>query len=210
MKTKQLSLKSFALAVTLLCGAVTARADITVYTNRADFLSAISAPAVDNYNDLQIQWYPDPLKRTAGAYEYTVAADNGLFGGGTASDGWLTTNLQGDPIRFTDFSRGVTGFGGNFFGSNVFGQFIPNTSVILVAGDGTTRTYELDNTTTNTFLGFVSSTGLTSVSLVSAGSYWPTANDVTLGMAAPVPEPGTWAMLLAGMSLLGAAMRRRR
>jgi hypothetical protein len=43
---------------------------------------------------------------------------------------------------------------------------------------------------------------------------WPGCagyNDLVFKVAlAPVPEPGEWAMMLAGMGLLGVVIRRRR
>jgi hypothetical protein len=39
--------------------------------------------------------------------------------------------------------------------------------------------------------------------------YWATANDVTLGMVSRVPEPASWGMSLAGLGLVGFAVRRR-
>jgi hypothetical protein len=49
---------------------------------------------------------------------------------------------------------------------------------------------------------------------VSGGVFTPTGNDFFLpavfnGFAAPVPEPASWAMMVAGFGLAGAAMRRR-
>ncbi|WP_449405603.1 hypothetical protein [Massilia phosphatilytica] len=51
-----LSLKPLCLAA-LLCAACAARADIQVYTNAADFMSAASAPGIDTYDDLRVQQY---------------------------------------------------------------------------------------------------------------------------------------------------------
>lgn len=42
------------------------------------------------------------------------------------------------------------------------------------------------------------------------GEYWHAFNVGTAGVAAPVPEPETYAMLLAGLGLMGAVARRRR
>jgi hypothetical protein len=209
MKTKLLTLKSLALAAMLLSAAA-ANAGITVYTSQSAFMSATTAPGVDTYNDLSVQFYNSPMARTAGAYSYTVSAENGLYGAGVAGDAWLSTNSRGSAMVFSNFSSGANAFGGNFFGSDISGLFVPGTSVVLTAQDGTSLTYQIDNTTTSSFLGFVSSSTLTSVSLSSVGTYWPTANNVTLAMAAAVPEPETYAMLLVGMSLLGVAARRRR
>lgn len=209
MNTQLLSLKPLVLAA-LLLGATAAQAEITIFTNQSAFNATVTAPGVDTYDDLDIMFYDSPLSRTAGAYSYTASSVGGLYGAGVPGDHWLSNNNLLDPIVFSGFSAGVTAFGGNFFGSDVNGQFIPNTSVTLTAMDGSTASYTLNNTTTGSFLGFVSDSPLQSVSLTSMGTYWPTANNVTLAMAAPVPEPGTYSMLLGGMALLGCAARRRR
>ena len=50
---------------------------------------------------------------------------------------------------------------------------------------------------------------VTSVQPVS-GFLWPTVNNLTMGVAAAVPEPQTFAMLLAGLGFVGFMARRRR
>lgn len=42
----------------------------------------------------------------------------------------------------------------------------------------------------------------------AGGSVW--AGDFQVSPAAPVPEPATWAMMIAGFGLAGAALRRRK
>src|SRR6201999_2058161 len=88
--------------------------------------------------------------------------------------------------------------------------------------------------TEGTFLGFVSSDGIQSLSVQTVGfalpdgmtpeeaaAYfqWPPANDIILGQSpqdppppptGDVPEPASWALMLAGFGLIGAAMRGRR
>jgi len=202
-----IKLKPLCLAA-LLCASAAAHADITVYTSQSDFLAAVSSTGTDTYDDLMVGPYGNSLLRTAGAYSYTVSSPNGIWGAGGPADYWLSNNLRTDPITFSSFSAGVSGFGGFFFASDVSGAYVPNGDMLLTAADGTTLTYTLTGATRNSFLGFVSDSGLTSVTLLSSpdGTYWPTANNVVL---AAVPEPATYGMFLAGLGFLGAMARRR-
>jgi hypothetical protein len=206
MQTKLTFTKIFS-AAALLCAAAAAQADITVYTSQADFLAAVSAPGVDTFDDLTVDPYGDTLNRTAGTYSYNAFAADGLWGAGGAGDYWLSTNRGADPIVFSGFSGGVSAFGGNFFASDVLGQYTLG-NLQLTAADGSVLSYDLNGATTATFLGFVSSTPLSSVTLNTDGAtgVWPTANNVVLA----VPEPSTYAMLLAGLGFVGLMSRRRR
>jgi hypothetical protein len=98
----------------------------------------------------------------------------------------------------------VSAFGGNFFATDFVGQYTTG-NLVLTAMDGSALTYSLNGATTSSFLGFVSSSPLTEVRLGTAGSYWPTANNVVLA----VPEPATYGMLLAGLGFVGVMSRRR-
>jgi hypothetical protein len=192
-------------AAALLCAAAAAQAEITVYTSQTAFLAAVSAPGVDTYDDLMVTQYGETLNRTAGAYTYDVYSAGGLWGAGGAGDYSLSNGWRVNPIVFSNFSGGVTAFGGNFFGSDVAGQFTIG-NVLLTAIDGSVVTYTLNGAMDSDFLGFVSSTPLAAVTLgTDGGPYWPTANNVVLA----VPEPATYGMLLAGLGFVGVMSRRR-
>jgi hypothetical protein len=193
-------------AAALLCAAAAAQADITVYTSQAAFLAAVQAPGIDTYDDLRVIGYGNSLDRTAGAYTYDVYSAGGLYGaGGAAGDYWLSNNQRINPMVFSNFSDGVSAFGGNFFASNINGQYTKG-NLVLTAIDGTVLTYNLAGAATSTFLGFVSSAPLAAVTLGNDGGiYWPTANNVVLA----VPEPATYGMLLAGLGFVGVMTRRR-
>ncbi|MDL2357244.1 MAG: PEP-CTERM sorting domain-containing protein [Pseudomonadota bacterium] len=215
MKPNPFSLKCLTLAA-LLCAAAAAQADVTVYTDRAAFLAALTAPGTDTFNDLAVTETPTPLSRSAGAYTYQVSSGPvaDFYPAGSAADAWLATTVATDTITFSSFSAGLRAFGGNFFGSDIAGAFSPGRTMVLTASDGTsTRTVNLTNTTTSSFLGFITSNPLTSVTLspdgVPGNVYWATANDVTMGIVSAVPEPETYGMLLAGLALVGYAARRR-
>nr|WP_229518832.1 PEP-CTERM sorting domain-containing protein [Massilia rhizosphaerae] len=191
----------------LLCAAAGAQAAITVYTSESAFLAAVSAPGTDTFDDLTVAPYGDTVYRTAGAYNYQAYSATGIWGAGGPTDFWLSNNTRYNPIVFSQFSSGVSAFGGNFFASDIAGQFVPDGTMVLTAIDGGTLTYDLTGATTGSFVGFVSTAPLSSVTLgTDGGEYWPTANNVVLA----VPEPATYGMMLVGMTLLGLAARRRR
>ena len=206
MKRHPFPLKSLTAAV-LLCVAAGAEAQINVYTDQAAFLAAVGGYGVDTYDDLAVQLYASPFERTAGAYSYTASAPSGLYGATSGGDGWLTPNIDNETITFSNFTPGIVGFGGYFFASDINGAFVPNGTLLFTATDGSTLNYTLNGATTTSFLGFVSSSPLSSVTLAAGGAYWPTANDVTLAM--PIPEPETYAMMLMGLGVVGWMRRRR-
>ena len=210
MSIKHLSLKPLVLAAGLCAAAAAthANAAITVYTSQSAFLAAVSSYGTDTFDDLTVDSLGDSINRTAGAYSYTASAANGLYGAGGPGDYWLSTNARTDPIVFSNFSSGVTAFGGNFFGSDIAGGYVANGTLTLTASDGTALTYTLNNATQTSFLGFIADTGLNTVTVEAPGlgTYWPTANNVVLA----VPEPATYGMFMAGLGLLGFEARRRR
>lgn len=211
MSAVSLSLKTLSIAA-LLCTASAAQADVTVYTDRAAFLAAVTLPGTDTFNDLSVKPYDSPLARMAGGYGYLASAGpvDGFYPAGGGADIWLATNTATDKITFSNFAPGVHAFGGSFFATDIDGAFTPGQTLVLTATDGANvRTVNLYDTTATTFLGFVSSDPLASVVLRPDGLpgsvYWATANDVILA----VPEPAGFGMLLAGLGLVGLAARRR-
>ena len=203
-------------------GSGVAVAGPTAYTSQASFLAAISNVGVDTFDDLDVTTYPSPLNRSAGAYSYTasVGPDSSDFFGAAnenSLDIWLSSNVQTDTITFSNFTAGVRGVGGFFFGTDPEGFFTSAASITITATDASgISTQLLLNPSTSSFLGFVSTGALTSltVAVTSGGStqhVFPTINDLTLGtaVAAAVPEPETYALMLGGLGLLGWMARRR-
>lgn len=190
-----------------LCAALPSQAAITVYTSQADFLSAVVAPGYDAFDDLSVSPYGETLYRNAGDYSYQAYSSTGLWGaGGMGGDYWLSNNDRRNPIVFSDFGHHASAFGGYFFPTDVSGQYAGG-NIVLTAADGTALTYNLNEATTGSFVGFVSDAPLNTVVLgTDGGTYWPTANNVIVA----VPEPATYGMMLAGMALVGLAACRRR
>lgn len=190
-----------------------AQADIGFYTDQTAFLAAVSQPMTDTFNDLSFDLLPSGVIRSAGGYSYEISAgpsDGGFYAAGSPSDPWLAPTVATDVMRFSQFSPGVYAFGGNFFGSDVYGVLDPGRTVVLTASAGSqTENVTLLDATSSSFLGFISSTPLTSITVASQDEtgqvYWATANNVVLA----VPEPGTYAMLVAGLTLMSLAGQRR-
>lgn len=208
-------MKSLALAA-MVAASGASQAAITVYTDQASFLAAVINPGVDGFDGLSITGStPSPLTRAAGDYGYTADATpaGSFFGAGTTANPWLSTNTATDTVSFTNFTGGVGALGGNFFGSNISGLFAAGSVTLSATDADGTVTQTITDATTGSFLGFVSSTGvLTGATLVSVqpttGFLWPTVDNLTL--AAAVPEPETYGLMLAGLAFIGFVARRRR
>jgi hypothetical protein len=204
------------LASALLLCAGSAQAEITAFTSQSAYLAAVGNTGVDDYNDLIQQMYFDQIPRQAGEYSYSVSAGPKApaIWAGTDDyvDFWLTSQNRTDTTTFV-LQGGVAGAGGNFFGSDIYSHPTTAASLLLTATDstGATVSFTLENPTAQSFVGFVSSADLVSLT-VTAGEQpgvWSSIDNFHVSVAA-VPEPGTYAMLLAGLGMLGWTARRRR
>jgi hypothetical protein len=210
---------ALAAAIVIAGTSGTAYAGPTIYNTQAGYLAAVGTTGVDTFETLSITGStPSPITRAAGAYGYTASVSTtSFFGAGTNADKWLSTNTATDTITFTNFTGGVAGFGGFFFDSDITGAYALGSIVITVTDASGTSSFTINNATTSSFIGFVSTGGplisATVAAVQPSTPIWPTINNLTLAGAratAGVPEPATWAMMIMGFGLMGASMRRNR
>jgi len=205
----------------VLAFAAPAHAAITVYTDQASFLFAVQGAATDSFDDLTPSDPFDPstlplsLPRSVGAYGYRVGAAGNLYitaNPDMNADRWVSTYTSGDSIFITDFTGGVAAAGMFLFSTEVLGSVIPAAVTVIVIDSlgGDPFEWRLPTSGAGNFVGFVSTGLLTSVTVNSSfvgDDPFVTINNLTL--AAPIPEPGTWALLLAGLGVVGSLARRR-
>ena len=211
-----MSLSHKAVAVASLIIATSANADITVYTSQAEYLAAVGTTGVDTFDDLRLWNYPTPAPRQAGEFAYTVTAGPASpeYWGASddGEDWWMSTGYSHNPLTFDGFSQDIAGAGGYFFGSWYDGTSLPVDAIQLTVTDssGTTLTWSLESPDPSSFVGFVSDGHLTSLTVWKDNipDSFVTVNDLHLSVSA-VPEPATYGMLLGGLAVLGAAIRRR-
>ncbi len=215
MLNKKILARSLAVAG-LLAATGAAQATITVYTSLAAFTAAVFNPGVDTFAGLSTDATTfGPLNRTAGSYGYvaTTEPNNAFFGAGTPSNPALSPNTAQDRMVFDGFTGGVGALGANFYATNISGAFISGDIIVTATDADGAVTRTITGATVDSFLGFVSNRGalisasLVSVQPVAGGFIWPTAENLVL---AAVPEPETYALLLAGLGIVGFMARRRR
>ena len=214
--TSASTLRPLVVAVAILA-AGSSQAAIQTFTDEASFLAALSSYATDTFDDLMPgQAYDGPLSRSAGSVGYTASTTPNsptLYGAGSGSDAWLSSNNAADFIVFDGFSVPVYGAGAYVFGSDIFGEHSSTgITAVRVTNEASEQVvkFKFRADTTNYF-GVLSDTPLTTFEVKTLygenNITWPTVDDLTL---APVPEPGTYAMLMAGLAAVGFLARRRR
>ena len=210
MNTPSASAFRLAAVAAALAAVSAAQATITVYTSQTSFTAALSAPAVDTFDSITATYLTSPTTRTAGAYSYRATATGDFYVLNNApGQNWLST-FSSVPVTLNNFTGGVRGVGGFFFGVDANDIVLPTRTITVVATDASgSTTQTVSNASASSFIGLLSSGALTSlvISVSGTGAY-VTMNDIVLGSAAAVPEPAAWALMAGGLAAL--ALRRRR
>ncbi len=144
------------------------------------------------------------------------APDEGVFGFNVTPGGkqWFGfPSFTPDGIATFTFGASINSFG--FYTTGVQSDF--TAAIRVVQNDGNEMTFDLPINTIGgaSYFGFTDTLGFTSVSIINTSisgeaDAWG-IDDISYSAGSGViPEPATWAMLIAGFGLVGTAARRRR
>jgi hypothetical protein len=207
MRTKLLATS---LLVAVLASAASAAG--TFYTTEASFTANIAPGSyVEDFSNFTFGNPLDGSQTTwaapgANGFGWTASAALGLYSNVSA----LSTNTANDPLMIMFTGAPVTAFGGIFANTDISGNIIPGTITVTTSDGG-----NFVIPTTNSFLGYTASVGMTITSVTmlaqsGATNNWVQVDHFYTGMRA-VPEPTTVGLLaLGGVGLIGTAIKRRR
>ena len=215
MTSKNFSLRLVAVAALLGLSGVS-QAALTVYTTEASFLAAVSNAGTDDFSGLAPGDLGSPVSRSTltNGYTYDASAPLNVYGIAGAPN-WLSVVDAADTLSLGNFGGGVRAVGGTFFNTDVGGALSGGNVTVTGNDGGAPVSVFIISANTGSFVGFVSSGLIGSVTLVSDNSnsvdpnfLYPTTGKLVLASA--VPEPETYALMLAGLGLVGFLARRRR
>jgi len=221
--TKKMS--AFACAIACLAWLTPAQAAYTVYTNQATFLTATGATSATGALPA-VGTVASP--RTVGSISFAAMPGSSL-NFGTSFDTWSTLisgidlainavenldMISGSTVFAMGFQAHEPGAGGSTVDTCRVVTCTDTTFQITIKNGATTIGTESINFPDNTltFFGIFSDQAFDRFEVRDISN---TIDDeffgqVFTGNTAPIPEPETYAMLLAGLGLLGLAARRRK
>ncbi|QJU58543.1 PEPxxWA-CTERM sorting domain-containing protein [Sphingomonas sp. AP4-R1] len=209
---------------------VTTIGTLTMYTTQAEFTAALAAlgetAREDNFDTLgtslggSIVRSAGDLGYTASSIKFNTGELSTLARTGTGGNYALTTvpvtagrreTTPGNYLDFSGFASGVNAAGVfvGELGSSSAQLVVQGSDINLGLGHGLTLAPGTN------FVGYISTEKLTDLQVYVRN--WPAGIEpvvTNLYLAAPaaasdVPEPATWAMMLCGFGVIGAAIRRR-
>ncbi len=207
---KQLLMTAAALAVVMV--AAPASAAVTQFTDRTAFEAAAGAVSTETFEGFANMGVSPSTDLGAFTVDTNGSASltDGAGGFNVNGSRYLNVNITSDTgaggpgsVTFT-FDTAITAFGADFrsLNNNVLRTYA------VVGG----ITFDPLPMAPN-FLGFVSDTAFTTVTFFNPlgggnNDQFGLDNLTTSGGGA-IPEPGTWALMIGGFGLAGAALRRR-
>lgn len=210
-----ITMKRSTIAASLCLALAAGFANAATYSNTNDASSIIYFGAPDTTS------YGQTFNTLGGTLNdwtfYTTGGNSGNLSFAVAS--WDGTKAVGPAL----YSSGSTSYGGgatalSFSGINTSLSAGSYIAYLTVAGVGSPATsVAIAGSNSDGGLGggfrFLNSNGTDPLTLNNAWSSWSIPNmqySASFDVAAPVPEPETYAMMLAGLGMLGFMARRRK
>ena len=188
----------------------------TAYTNEAAFNTATTG---QSFTTQSFESTPTGTSTSLDFGDVTFSCNGtsycpGFFGRSTQlrTDGAYSVYYATPDSAILTFTSAITAFGIDVIGLGDVGA----TNFFVDIGTGPLALQQNYSAAggTVTFAGVTSNTAFTTVtftgSQVNDGIFFDRLRYVTAAATPVVPEPATWAMMIAGFGLAGAAMRRRR
>lgn len=196
-----------AIATLSIAGPALADIDI-IFGNSPGNLDTILFDAADDGSDNLI------LGKSNDGWNVLLTGEEDIIATGGPSQAWVV-GAADDGLTFINVSTPGATFTDAEFRINVPGGGGPpeEWSITLTGydGDGAAFTESFGPTTNDHFFNFVASNNQVISSVEFRTSSEVALGQVRLGgIAAVVPEPATWAMMILGFGGVGAMMRRRR
>ena len=214
-------------ATAAVLAAVPAAAQFTTYNDRGVFNAAAGAISTEDFQSCTgttgvigtlSASNPGNCTSLLGGISYAPDPGFDLYIAGPGQSANATTALgvnfpTGGNNRIS-FAGGTTAFGGdfnqNFGGGSQNGGLAFFTVDVFDLGGTLLNTFNFDVASgTTVFFGLTSTTGFGSVWVRQLDGY-AVIDNVSFTGGGVVPEPASWAMLIAGFGLVGAVSRRRR
>jgi PEP-CTERM motif len=202
-------------AAALLALALPAVAATTVYTTSASFLAQVAAGAYTEGFSVGQAGSPPILNYSGAGFSYTATSPGGnVYAPGdnavAGTDGFVGTSSPNTVLVLTFTGGSPTAVGGEFFNTDYFDSFVAS-AVKLTLSDGSTRLYT-PASQAGTYTGFISTLPIMSLTFSAPGpDLYAALDNLTVGRSAvAVPEASTYAMLLAGLGVVGLMAGRRR
>lgn len=211
MNRYQVVTRALAAAATLVF-ATSSQAVVTFVSTPAAFNGGIGVgpSGTDNFNDLTINsFFNGPVNRFAGVFGYRASTTMGdFFVAPVAGTRALSMELSTSSIVLDNFTRAVFAVGGNFFNTNIRGEFTGGSVTVLINDvNGGSFSNTFTPTSITGYAGFLSDTRINSVTIFNASTGsgpWGAVDNLTLA----VPEPGSLALMLAGLGVVATLARR--
>ena len=189
--------------------ATPALAVATVYTSPAAFLAQVAPGRYTETFEGSAGDAPS-VSYASGDFGYSVSAPLQAGSAIYLSGTFISTLFANSSLTITFTSGAPTAVGANFYNTDASDAFVPSAAVTINLSDGSSTTFAPASAAD--YRGFISTVPISSLVLSAAvAGRFNTVDNLTVGLALPVPEPASALLLALGaVAVGGVALRRRR